>query len=441
MQRLRALEAAILTHQEAIPKALDLDFGGRSRHESTFIDVFAPLSSVRYVRKNLRAWMAPQRRRVELFLQPSRAEVRVQPKGVVGIIAPWNYPFYLALAPLAAAIAAGNRVLLKPSEVAPRSAELISRMLAEAFDEDLVATLTGGPEIAQALAALPLDHLFFTGSASIARSILRAAAENLTPVTLELGGKCPAIVHADYPAARAAKRIVVGKFFNAGQTCVAPDYVLVQAERRDALAAAIEAEVSRSYPKVSGNGDYTAIIDARHWARLSELIDDARNHGATIMTIDPGAGQQDAGERRMSPTLVLAADERMRVMREEIFGPVLPLVTYERLDDAIAFVNRRARPLALYYFDDRGERVERVLSRTMSGGASVNETALHVLDMDLPFGGIGPSGMGAYHAQAGFETFSHRKAVLLRGRPNTADLLAPPYGKLFDRVMRFLIGS
>jgi coniferyl-aldehyde dehydrogenase len=438
---LRALQRSILSNEAAILAALDADFGGRSRHESTFIDVFAPLSSIRYAISHLRSWMTPQRRQVDLFLIPSSAEVLAQPKGVVGIIAPWNYPFYLSLAPLAAALAAGNRVLLKPSETTPRCAELMRSMLARTFDEDLVAVLTGGPEVAQALVAMPLDHIFYTGSATGAKAVLRAAAEHLTPVTLELGGKSPAIVHENYAPERAAKRIAVGKFFNAGQTCVAPDYVLVQSGRRDALAAALQAELQRSYPQIAGNEDYTAIVDARHRQRLRDLVDDAVARGATIVQV---AGEQHAGGtegRKMTPTLLLGVDDSMQVMQEEIFGPVLPLVAYERLEDAIAFVNRRPRPLALYYFDDDRARADRVLAQTISGGASINETALHVLDSDLPFGGIGASGTGAYHGKAGFDTFSHRKAVLRRGRPNTADLLVPPYGRLFERVMRYLIGS
>ena len=441
--RLRALHKAMLEHREALATAIDVDYGGRSWHETMFLDVFAVVSLIRYTLARLRGWMRPQRRSVELFLQPAQAHVVYQPKGVVGIIAPWNYPVYLSIGPLCAALAAGDRAIVKPSEAVPRTSDAIATMLRSVFDEDVVAVATGGPDVSEALSSLPLDHLFFTGSSTVARHVLRVAAENLTPVTLELGGKSPLIVHPSYPADRAAKRIVVAKFFNAGQTCVAPDYALVHKGSRQRLVKALEQAIRDAYPSVMGNPDYTSIIDQRHVARLRGIVDDARAKGATVVEVgrDGRPGDAPTSRRTFVPTLLLDVDDDMRAMRDEIFGPVLPIVEYDALEDAIAFVNGRPRPLTLSYFDDDARRIRQVLRSTISGGVCVNEAALHVLNPDLPFGGIGGSGFGAYHAEAGFRTFSHAKAVLSRGRLNSANLLTPPYGSLFERIVRFLIGS
>ncbi len=441
ISRLRMLHDTLLAKKEEIAAAASADYGGRSWHETMFLDVFGVTSIIRYTMAHLREWMRPRRRAVDLFLQPARAQVLFQPKGVVGIIGPWNYPVYLSIGPLCAALAAGNRAIVKPSEVVPATSEVIARMLADAFDENLVVTVTGGPDVAQALSSLPLDHLFFTGSSTVARSVMRSAAENLTPVTLELGGKSPAIVHRDYPVAKAVKRIVVGKFFNAGQTCVAPDYVLVHTDRRDELVDELKREIGRSYPTLRDNPDYTGIVNEPHRKRLLDLVDDARSKGATMVEINPAAESFRDGTTKIAPTLIVGGDDRMRVMQEEIFGPLLPIVAFDDLSGAIDFVNRRPRPLSLYYFDDDAARADRVLQSTISGGAGINEAALQVLDADLPFGGIGESGMGAYHGELGFETFSHRKAVLARGRINSANLLAPPYGRLYERILHFLIGS
>ena len=438
VHRLRLLLHAVLDHREEIAAAVDADFGGRSWHETMFVDVFGVVSLIRYSIANLRRWIRPQRRRVDLFLQPARAEVWYQPKGVVGIIAPWNYPVYLSLGPLTAALAAGNRAIVKPSEAVPATSALIARMLSGIFDQDLVAVAAGGHEVAAALSALPLDHLFFTGSAAAGRAVMRSAAENLTPVTLELGGKSPLIVNRDYPIPKAVKRLVAGKFFNAGQTCVAPDYALVHRERYEEFVAELERQISLAYPRVVDNSDFASIVDERHYDRLLALIADARTKGARVVEVVPTARQPGANTRKLGPTLVLDVDDTMAVMREEIFGPVLPIATYDSLDAAIAFVNQRPRPLGLYYFDDDRSRSRQVLQKTMSGGVCINEAALHVLNADLPFGGVGASGFGAYHAEAGFRTFSHARAVLARGRINPADLLVPPYGRLFERFLSLL---
>ena len=440
-KRLRALLDVVLEYREQIAAAANADFGGRSWHETMFVDVFGVVSLIRYTLTGLGGWMRPRRRRVELFLQPARAEVWYQPKGVVGIIAPWNYPVYLSLGPLCAALAAGNRAIVKPSEAVPETSTVIARMLSDAFDDDLVATAVGDQALAMRLSSLPLDHLFFTGSASAGRSVMRAASEHLTPVTLELGGKSPLIVHRDYPVAKAVKRLVVGKFFNAGQTCVAPDYALVHRDRHDAFVTALEREIARAYPDAAGNSDYASIVDARHYARLAALVADAEAKGARIVRPAGATGQQPSSSRKLAPTLLLDVDERMDVMREEIFGPVLPILTYDSLEGAIGFVNRRPKPLGLYYFDEDRARARRVMVQTLSGSACVNEAALQVLNPDLPFGGVGASGFGAYHGESGFTTFSHARAVLSRGRVNPADLLAPPYGRLFEKFLGLVMGT
>jgi coniferyl-aldehyde dehydrogenase len=444
IHRLRTLAQVISRNREAIASAIDADYGGRSWHESMLLDVFGPLSLIRYTMRHLRRWMQPQRRHVELYLQPARAEVHQQPKGVVGIIAPWNYPVYLSVGPLCAAIAAGNRAMLKLSELTPRTAAVLKTVLSEVFDENLIAVLAVDKATGQELSWLPLDHILFTGSSAAAKAILKAAAENLTPVTLELGGKSPLLIHAEYDPVRAVKRIAVGKFVNAGQTCVAPDYVMVHAGKLERLVAALQNEIAREFPHIGDNPDYTAIINQRHRTRLEDLLADAQAKGATVVE----AGQSNGSSmhrrpeaRKLAPTLVINATERMRVMQEEIFGPVLPIVTYGELEEAIEFLNRQARPLAFFYFDDNAARARKVLARTVSGGACVNEVGLHVLEPDLPFGGIGPSGMGAYHAKAGFDTFSHQRSVFVRGRLNPANLFIPPYGKMFERALRLLIGS
>lgn len=438
--RLDRLVRMLQAHRDAIVEAADADFGGRSRHETLLADVYSTLEAARHARRHVRGWMRPRSVAPSWIFRPSRARVESQPLGVVGILAPWNYPVNLALGPLAAALAAGNRVLVKPSELVPRTAQLLAGLLRETFTAEEVAPVTGGPEVARAVAALPLDHLLFTGSTRVGREVARAAAERLVPVTLELGGKSPALVHAQYPLARAAERIAHGKLFNGGQTCIAPDYVLLPRGREEAFAQAFGAAVRKRYPSLATSPDYTSIVNDAAFARLQALVADARLKGARVEPVSSEA--MSAGSRRFVPTLVWNVTGEMRLMQEEIFGPILPVQTYDSLDDAIAFVNARPRPLALYYFDDDATRVREVLRRTVSGGACVNETLLHFAQEELPFGGVGESGVGAYHGEAGFETFSHRKSVFLASRLGpTASLLAPPYGALLDRALDALIGG
>jgi acyl-CoA reductase-like NAD-dependent aldehyde dehydrogenase len=363
--------------------------------------------------------------------------VRYEPKGVVGIMVPWNYPLLLAIAPLVGALAAGNRVLLKLSEYAPGTARLMRSLLAEAFDDGAVRAVAGDAGLGRAFALQPFDHLLFTGSTAVGREVMRAAADNLTPVTLELGGKSPAIVADGYPLAHAAERIVLGKCLNAGQTCIAPDYALAP----DGAVEAFLAEAGRAaralYPDLLHSPDYTAIVNDRHFARLAGWLAEAETAGARLVPLLPGLAP-DPRSRRMPPVAVVGAPETCALMREEIFGPLLPVVAYRSLDEAIRYVACRPRPLALYCFDHDAARIERVLNETKAGGVTINDVLFHIAQEDLPFGGVGASGMGRYHGRDGFLAFSNAKAVLHQSRWAPATFLRPPYTGRVDRLIRYL---
>jgi len=434
---LAGLESLLRENTADIAAAVDRDFQGRATQETRLLEIFPALEAIAHARRNLRSWMVPRRARTNFWFMPGRSRVVMQPLGVVGVVVPWNYPVYLALGPAVSALAAGNRVMIKMSESAPATGELLATLVARYLAPDVVTVVNGDADMARAFTALPFDHLLFTGSTEVGRHVMRAAAANLPPVTLELGGKSPAIVGRGMDVAEAADRILFGKCLNAGQTCVAPDYVLVPEERLEAFAAAAQAAVARLYPRLADNPDYTAIIDARHRARLRAYVDEARERGASVIEINP-AGESFADSPKMAPTLLSGVPEDARVMREEIFGPVLPLVPYRALDEAIAYVNARPRPLALYVFDHNRAAVNKVLARTVSGGVTVNETLLHLGQDDLPFGGVGPSGMGEYHGRAGFEAFSKRKAVFYQSRFNALKLLRPPYGKRIETLLKIL---
>lgn len=440
---LARLQAWLVAHQVDIAKAISADFGHRSHHETIAAELALAATDLQHTRANLSSWARPEARSTFWGFLPASSRLIRQPLGIVGVVAPWNYPFQLAVMPLTAAIAAGNRVLLKPSELTPHTAELVLNMVRAVFPADEVDVVTGGAHTGAAFARLPFDHLFFTGSTSVGRMVMRAAADNLTPVTLELGGKSPALVHASYDPARAAESIAAGKLLNAGQTCIAPDYVLLAPERVDAFVKGYELSVAQMYPRILDNPDYTSIINDWHYARLQALLADAVSKGATIKRINPGNEATDSPEaaasRKFFPTLVLGATPDMAVMQDEIFGPILPIVSVATVDDAVRFINDRPRPLALYYFDDNGARAEGVLQRTTSGGASVNATLFHMAQHDMPFGGVGASGMGRYHGFDGFRTFSHEKSVFYQTRFNGTATLRPPYGKAFDALMKLLV--
>ena len=358
---------------------------------------------------------------------------------MVGIVSPWNYPFSLALMPLATALAAGNRALIKPSELTPATSAAIRALVSETFSEEEVAVVTGAASVGAAFAALPLDHLFFTGSTAVGRSVMRAASEHLVPVTLELGGKSPVLVDRAQPLERVAAAIAYGKLANAGQTCIAPDYVLLPEGDVDAFVAAWEKAVAAYYPEGPSSQDYTSIVNPRHYDRLRGLLDDARAKGARIVETGPSPERARSRAHTLPPTLVLDVHDGMKIMQEEIFGPVLPIATYAELDDAIAFVNARSRPLALYWFGSSAANRTRVLTRTTSGGVAINSTILHYVQDDLPFGGVGPSGFGAYHGIEGFRAFSHQKAVFDQGRWNGSALLRPPFGRLTNFILGWML--
>ncbi|HAG19109.1 coniferyl aldehyde dehydrogenase [Pseudomonas stutzeri] len=430
---LKALRELILGEKQALIEAVSRDFSNRAAEETLLAEIMPSLHGIDYASKRLGKWMKPSRRSVGLAFQPAAAKVVYQPLGVVGVIVPWNYPLYLAFGPLIGALAAGNRVMIKMSESTPATSQLVKELLARIFPEDMVAVVLGEAEVGQAFSRLPFDHLLFTGATSIGKHVMRAAAENLVPVTLELGGKSPAIVSADVPLADAAERIAFGKTMNAGQTCVAPDYVLVPQDRLEGFVAAYRAAVQRFYPKLENNPDYTAIINERQLGRLKGYIADAEAKGAQLVPLFPG----DQG-RRLAHSLVLNVSDEMKLMQEEIFGPLLPIVPYQRLDEAFAYINDRPRPLALYYFGyDKGEQ-QRVLHETHSGGVCLNDTLLHVAQDDMPFGGVGPSGMGHYHGHEGFLTFSKAKGVLIKQRFNAARLIYPPYGTSIQKLIQKL---
>ncbi len=437
---LKRLQKMVLTHKDELTDAVCEDFGSRSRHETILAEIMTTVNNIKYTRKRLHKWMRPRKRHVDVTFQPAKAKVIYQPKGVVGIVSPWNYPVQLALVPLATALGAGNRAIIKPSEITPKTSEVMKRLIAETFSPEEVHVVTGGPDLGAEFSGLPWDHLFFTGSTQLGRLVMKAAAENLTPVTLELGGKSPLIVHKSYPVDRAAKRIVSGKYFNGGQTCVAPDYILVHESKVDSLVNAIRDEIHACYPTIADNRDYTAVVNERHYARLQSLLKDAQDKGATVVEINPANEKVDESTGKIPPTVLLNTNDDMSVMQDEIFGPLLPILPYDKLDEALDYVNQRPRPLALYYFDDDASRADMVLQNTVSGGACINETVMHVATDDLPFGGVGDSGLGAYHGYEGFETFSHKKAVLMKGRFNSANMLAPPYGPKIERIIKFMVG-
>ena len=430
VQWLDALHRLLASNQQAIIEAISADFGNRSADETRLAEIMPSLHGIHYARRRLRRWMKPSRRSVGLAFQPASAKVVYQPLGVIGIIVPWNYPLYLAIGPLIGALAAGNRVMLKMSESTSATGLLLKDLLAQVFPEDQVAVVLGEADVGIAFSRLPFDHLLFTGSTSIGRQVMRAAAENLTPVTLELGGKSPAIVSANVPLADAAERIAFGKTLNAGQTCVAPDYVLVPRARIEGFIEAYRQVIRRFYPQLSDNPDYTSIINPRQQARLQDYLDDAQARGARLLPLF-----EQSQDRRMPHHLLLDVTDEMRVMQDEIFGPLLPIVPYDDLEQALAYVNARPRPLALYYFGyDKAEQ-QTVLERTHSGGVCLNDTLLHVAQDDLPFGGVGPSGMGHYHGHEGFLTFSKAKGVFIKQRFNASRLIYPPYGKALQKLV------
>jgi len=421
---LKALKKALIDNQQALIEAISADFAGRAAEETLLAEIMPSVGGINYAIRSVKRWMRSSYRNPGLQLLPAIAKVVYQPLGVVGIVVPWNYPVFLAAGPLASALAAGNRAMIKMSEYTPRTSELFGDIIAKQFTPDVVTVVNGDARIAAEFTRLPFDHLIFTGSTNVGRNVMAACAPNLTPVTLELGGKSPVIIDNDAPMKAAAERICFGKSLNAGQTCVAPDYVLVPSARTQEFVNAYRDAFTHAYGNLHNNAQYTSIVDERQRGRLQQWLDDASSKGAEIITL---AEDPTDGSRRMAPRLLLNCTDKMTVMQQEIFGPLLPIVSYDTLDQALNYVNDRPRPLALYYFGTNGHNQRKVLEQTHSGGVCINDTLMHVAVDDIPFGGVGASGMGHYHGKEGFLTLSKAKGVFSKGRLNSSKLIYPPY--------------
>ena len=434
---LKRLRRTLIAWRPRIEAAVSADFGHRSRHETATMEIVPTVQGIDYLIRNLRRFMRPRRRHVAVTMQPGRARVEYQPLGVIGVVAPWNYPVSLAIMPIATAIAAGNRVMVKPSEYTPETSALLVQMLGTVFPPDQVAVILGDAAVGAAFSGLAFDHLLFTGSTAVGRAVMRAASENLVPVTLELGGKSPVIMAPGTVNPGNAGKIAFGKLANAGQTCIAPDYALIHESDLDAFCATYDRAVATLYPDGPSGADYSSVVNDRHFDRLTGLLRDAEAKGARIVPV--GATSAQPRPRAMPPVLVLDATDDMAVMQQEIFGPILPVIGYRDIDAAIAYVNARPRPLALYYFGDDDAQCRKVLAGTTSGNVGINNTLMHYAQDDLPFGGVGPSGMGAYHGIEGFRAMSHAKGIYRQGRWNGANLLRAPFGRLADTVLRALL--
>ncbi|MCC5968506.1 MAG: coniferyl aldehyde dehydrogenase [Pararhodobacter sp.] len=430
---LSKLRAAVIASRARIEQAVDADFGHRSRHETSMMELASLIGGIDYLHKNLRRMMRPEKRRVALHFRMGAARVEYQPLGVVGVMSPWNYPVVLALLPLATALATGNRVMLKPSEFTPATNALLEEILTGLFTPEQISVVNGDAAVGAAFSALPFDHLVFTGSTAVGRKVMQAASAHLVPVTLELGGKSPVIIEKGHPLDHASAGIVFGKLMSAGQTCIAPDYALVHGDDLQAFLRSYDSAVKQAYPEGPAGRDYTWVFNDRHLSRLKGLLDDARTKGATILDI--GHEGNSAPPRAMRPTVVLGVTDDMDIAHEEIFGPVLPVFTYTTTAEAIAFVDARPRPLALYYFGHDKAAQRQVLDGTTSGNVTINGTIMHVAQDDLPFGGVGASGIGAYHGIEGFRRLSHAKGIFVQGRWNATALLRAPFGKMAERII------
>jgi coniferyl-aldehyde dehydrogenase len=436
----------LVDHRAGIEAALMADFGSRSKEATAFTDVASSIGALKHAKAHLKAWMKPEKRKTTpaiLGLFGAKAEVRFQPKGVVGIISPWNFPMNLTFSPLAGVLAAGNRVMIKPSEFTPATSELMARMFAEAFSPEEIAVVTGGPDVGQAFAGLAFDHLIFTGATSIASHVMRAAAENLTPLTLELGGKSPVIISRSADMKTTAARVMNGKTLNAGQICLAPDYVLVPRERMGEFVTEAKGAVAAMFPTIKDNPDYTSVINQRHYDRLTGYVTEAKAAGLEVVELKPESEDLTQQEhRKIAPTLILEPGDDLKLMQEEIFGPVLPVKAYDTLSEAVGYVNAHARPLGLYYFGADAAEQETVMAGTTAGGVTINDVVFHVAQEDLPFGGVGPSGMGSYHGRDGFLEFSHRKAIFTQLKNDIPQLkaLRPPYGEGVRKYLAGVIG-
>ncbi|MBV1870128.1 MAG: coniferyl aldehyde dehydrogenase [Gammaproteobacteria bacterium] len=438
IEALNKLKKAIGEYKEEIVAAVQADFGHRSDTETWITEVVSVLNEIVATKSHLKKWMKPSNPGRSISAGMAKSQVIYQPKGVIGIMGAWNYPVLLVLSPLIGVIAAGNSAIIKPSDLTPRTGEVVKKMIASTFDESYISVVTGDVEAASAFTQLPFDHIVYTGSTHVGKIVMKAAAENLTPVTLELGGKSPTIINVNYPISKAVDRIMMGKFMNSGQTCIAPDYILVHESKVDELVSTFQEKLAKRYPTLDNNNDISWIVNDRHFTRITNLIKDAQDRGAQAVQVNPTNAVIAEGTRIIPPTLLLNVDPDSNIMQEEIFGPVLPVITYRDIDEAIRFVNERPRPLALYYFDQNKKKAEEVLNRTISGGACVNETMLHFANEKMAFGGIGPSGLGGYHGHAGFLEFSHKKSVIFQGALSPAPLMNNPYPKVVVKILKIV---
>lgn len=444
IDRLERAVNVLKNNQQNFVDAMTADFGHRSEHQSVFTDIASSIGPLRHAQKHVAGWQKKQKRKVTpgvLALLGAKAWVEYQPLGVVGVISPWNFPVNLTFAPLAGILAAGNRCMIKPSEYTPETSKAMAIALAEEFDADEISVITGGPETGANFSGLAFDHLLFTGATSVAKHVMRAAAANLVPVTLELGGKSPVVISRSAPMATTTDALMTGKMLNAGQICLAPDYVFVPEERMGEFVESSKQSVAKMYPTLVDNPDYTSVVNERHFERINNYVEEARGNGVEVVEINPAEEdfrQQPAN--KIPPTLVINPPEDSAIMQEEIFGPVLAVKSYAQLDETISYVNDHDRPLGLYYFGTDQKEVDQVLGETTSGGVTLNDVLMHISQENLPFGGVGPSGTGSYHGEDGFRSFSHTKAVFRQAKFNPAEKLGlrPPYG---DKLMNLLKGQ
>jgi acyl-CoA reductase-like NAD-dependent aldehyde dehydrogenase len=430
--RLKSLKKAIKAHTDDIIKALNQDYGQRNEQETRLAEIMICLDEINHTLKHVDAWVKPVKKMASYKFMFSKVATIPQALGTVGIISPWNYPFNLAIAPMVAAIAAGNKVMLKPSEVTPKTSDLIAKICSEVFKDTEVAVSLGGVEVAQEFSSLPFKHLLFTGSTAVGKIIMSAAAKNLTPVTLELGGKSPTLIDPNYNLKTAAKSIIGGKYYNAGQTCIAPDYILVQEKQKQKLVDALVAETKKCFPDILNKPGYTAVINNNHYQRINTLADAASKDCEVVW---PLGEEKDDNKNLFPPMFILDPKDDNPVMQGEIFGPLLPIITYKTMDDAIEYINSKANPLTLYLFSNSSKVIKQVTNQTLSGSFAVNETLVQFAQEGVPFGGVGESGMGSYHGQNGFQAFSHMKSVYYQSRINFNGLVRAPYTNLKKKVV------
>jgi len=442
--RIQRAMKLLTDHADDLCKVMAADFGNRSPHQSMITDIAGTVNFGKYCLKHMDKWSRPEKRHVQfpLGLLGAKAEVRYEPKGVVGILSPWNFPVNLSFGPLMQIFAAGNRAMIKPSEFTEKTSLLTKELVEEYFTPDECAVFTGGPEVAAAFSEMPFDHLIFTGSTATGRKVMESAAKNLVPVTLELGGKSPVFLGESADFAKAGERVALGKMLNAGQICLAPDYLYVPESKQDEAIHGVWQGTANMYPTLLDNEDYASVVTDRHFDRLQELVADARDKGAEVIEVNPGNEDfSNTNARKMPLTILKNVNDDMRAMQEEIFGPVLPVKTYRHIDEAIDYVNDHDRPLGLYFFGQDSDEREKVLSRTISGGVTVNDVIFHVSMEDLPFGGVGPSGMGSYHGVEGFREFSHARSIYTQPKIDVAKLggFKPPYGPATEKAVKTIM--